>query len=259
VNYYRRHIGDYLRDTAHLSLLEHGVYTRLLDIYYTHECPIPVSQAERLVGARSRDEKEATARVLVEFFQVVDECWVQDRCNREIEVAQAKAERNREVGKRGGRTPGAGMKSEPRGNPDGFHEEPKHNPSHKPIANSHKPKEERERAPAAPTRPDDVPEQVWQDFLTHRKSKRAPVTDTVLAGFRTEARKAGISLADAMSTSCRRGWQGFEADWHKGSTTRRETANEVNARIIAGLTGRLTDDEEPQDVPVREIWPALGR
>jgi uncharacterized protein YdaU (DUF1376 family) len=32
VNYYERHIGDYLKDTAHLSLLEHGIYTRLLDV-----------------------------------------------------------------------------------------------------------------------------------------------------------------------------------------------------------------------------------
>jgi hypothetical protein len=48
VNYYERHIGDYLKDTAHLSLLEHGIYTRLLDVYYTRECPIPKAEVSRL-------------------------------------------------------------------------------------------------------------------------------------------------------------------------------------------------------------------
>ena len=34
MNYHKRHIGDYLKDTAHLSLLEH-VYARLLDVRTT--------------------------------------------------------------------------------------------------------------------------------------------------------------------------------------------------------------------------------
>ena len=53
MNYYERHIGDYLKDTAHLSLLEHGIYGRLLDIYYTREEPIQEAQVMRLVWARS--------------------------------------------------------------------------------------------------------------------------------------------------------------------------------------------------------------
>jgi uncharacterized protein YdaU (DUF1376 family) len=68
VNYYERHIGDYLKDTAHLSLLEHGVYSRLLDVYYTRENAIPSDQAARLIGARSKDEREAMQAVLAEFF-----------------------------------------------------------------------------------------------------------------------------------------------------------------------------------------------
>ena len=48
MNYYERHIGDYLKDTSHLSLLEHGVYTRLMDVYYTKETGIPKEDAARL-------------------------------------------------------------------------------------------------------------------------------------------------------------------------------------------------------------------
>jgi uncharacterized protein YdaU (DUF1376 family) len=84
MNFYKRHIGDYLKDTAHLSLLEHGVYTRLLDVYYTRESGIPDDQAARLIGARGRDETAALKVVLAEFFELVDGTWIQDRCEREI-------------------------------------------------------------------------------------------------------------------------------------------------------------------------------
>lgn len=117
MNFYKRHIGDYLKDTAHLSLLEHGVYTRLLDVYYTRESGIPDSQAARLVGARSKDECAALKVVLGEFFNLIDDAWVQDRCEREIELASAQAEANRSNGKKGGRP-----KAKP--NPDKTEEKP---------------------------------------------------------------------------------------------------------------------------------------
>lgn len=97
MNYYERHIGDYLKDTAHLSLLEHGIYTRLMDVYYTREAAIPEEQAARLVGARSKEEREALDAVLNEFFQRTANGWMQERCEREIERyqdKQAKAKRS---------------------------------------------------------------------------------------------------------------------------------------------------------------------
>ncbi|WP_432778176.1 YdaU family protein [Burkholderia gladioli pv. alliicola] len=92
MNFYKRHIGDYLKDTAHLSLLEHGVYTRLLDVYYTREAGIPEAQAARLIGARSKDELNALEAVLTEFFELVDGTWTQPRCEREINAAGPKPE-----------------------------------------------------------------------------------------------------------------------------------------------------------------------
>ena len=97
MNYYERHIGDYLKDTAHLSLLEHGIYTRLMDVYYTREAPIPEDQAARLIGARSKEEREALEAVLAEFFERTPDGWMQERCEREIERyqdKQAKAKRS---------------------------------------------------------------------------------------------------------------------------------------------------------------------
>jgi uncharacterized protein YdaU (DUF1376 family) len=90
VNYYERHIGDYLKDTAHLSLIEHGVYGRLLDVYYTRECAIPVAQAERLIGVRTKEERAALENVLAEFFTVDAGALHHARCDREIARYQEK-------------------------------------------------------------------------------------------------------------------------------------------------------------------------
>lgn len=92
MNYYERHIGDYLKDTAHLSLLEHGIYTRLLDVYYTKETGLLASEVARLVGARSKEERASLETVLQEFFVLVDGAYRQARCDREIERYQAKQE-----------------------------------------------------------------------------------------------------------------------------------------------------------------------
>ncbi|UUX38864.1 YdaU family protein [Burkholderia contaminans] len=130
MNFYKRHIGDYLKDTAHLSLLEHGIYTRLLDVYYTREAGIPEIQAARLIGARSKEEIEALRVVLDEFFELIDGTWLQQRCEREIEEASAQAKANRENGKKGGRPK---AKKNPPDNPDGTQEitetKPSGNPS----------------------------------------------------------------------------------------------------------------------------------
>lgn len=85
MNYYERHIGDYAKDTAHLSLLEHGVYSRLLDVYYTRESPIPADQVHRLIGCRSPQDRKACDAILAEFFQRVGDTWRQSRCDAEIE------------------------------------------------------------------------------------------------------------------------------------------------------------------------------
>jgi uncharacterized protein YdaU (DUF1376 family) len=86
LNYYERHIGDYTRDTAHLSLLEHGVYSRLLDVYYTREQPLPPDPKaiERLIGARTKEEREAARVVLEEFFDLSTDGWHNKRCDEEL-------------------------------------------------------------------------------------------------------------------------------------------------------------------------------
>lgn len=64
-------------------------------------------------------------------------------------------------------------------------------------------------------RPEDVPEELWKDFLAHRKLKKAPVTNRVLVLLRNEAKKAGWTLEAVINRIILRDWTGFEAFWVK--------------------------------------------
>jgi uncharacterized protein YdaU (DUF1376 family) len=70
LNFYRRFPGDYARDTKHLTLAEHGVYTLLLDYYYSTERPIPsIEFAFALCNAHQPRTRKAVRQVLKNFFK----------------------------------------------------------------------------------------------------------------------------------------------------------------------------------------------
>ena len=64
-------------------------------------------------------------------------------------------------------------------------------------------------------------EGVFTDFLAAREEKRAAVTDTVIAGQRREAQKAGVTLETALAYACEQGWSAFNAAWYADRTTSR--------------------------------------
>ncbi|OOV81425.1 YdaU family protein [Acinetobacter sp. ANC 5600] len=117
MHYYKKNIGDYRSATAHLSLLEHGVYNWLLDTYYLNEKPLPLNERElfRMALARTEDEKNAVRDILIEFFVETENGWVHNRCESEVKAYHAKAETNRKNGGNGGRP-----KKQTKENPNGF-------------------------------------------------------------------------------------------------------------------------------------------
>jgi uncharacterized protein YdaU (DUF1376 family) len=98
VNYYAHHIGDYARDTAHLTMLEDAAYRRMLDLYYASERPLPLNRAGlyRLVRARSKDERSAVDTVLLEYFVESESGWTNKRCDAEIAKTQGKSDAARQ-------------------------------------------------------------------------------------------------------------------------------------------------------------------
>lgn len=56
--------------------------------------------------------------------------------------------------------------------------------------------------------------QLAKDFITHRKAKKAPITETAMNGFLREANKVRLSVAESVAISIERNWQGFKATWY---------------------------------------------
>ncbi|MEN6641029.1 MAG: DUF1376 domain-containing protein [Armatimonadia bacterium] len=224
MNYWERHIGDYARDTAHLTMIEHGAYTLLLDRYYATEKPIQADQVHRLARARTRDEKAAVDAVLGEFFVLIDGEWHHNRADREIEKAAGRINAAKENGKKGGRPK---KQNETDEKPSGFSlgsvSETQTKALHTPDTKHQTPEvsADADTAPAKPAAirvPDlvgmGVPENVAAAYLQVRKAKRlGPLTEIALAGIKREAAKACLTLDQALTRCVERGWGGFEADW----------------------------------------------
>lgn len=86
MNYYEHHLGDYAEATGHLSFVEDAAYSRMIRKYYASEKPLPADEkaVQRLVGARTKEEREAVATVLQEFFDLRADGWHNTRCDEEI-------------------------------------------------------------------------------------------------------------------------------------------------------------------------------
>ena len=99
INFYKHHLGDYAQATGHLTFVEDAAYSLLLRKYYADERPIPaeIKFAQRLVGARTREEKNAVQTVLEEFFILESDGWHNKRCDAELEKANAQADTNRKI------------------------------------------------------------------------------------------------------------------------------------------------------------------
>lgn len=73
-------------------------------------------------------------------------------------------------------------------------------------------KRERQKAPDV-AKPEEVSDLVWQEFIAHRKAKKAKVTPLVMDIIIKEAKAAGWPLEDALKECIARGWQSFKAEW----------------------------------------------
>lgn len=97
MHYYQHNIGDYRKDTGHLTLLEHGIYRQLLDTYYTEELPLitDLNKLMRSHSVRNADEVQAFQNVLNDFFELTEKGYVHDRCDKELEKIYGKSEKAR--------------------------------------------------------------------------------------------------------------------------------------------------------------------
>jgi uncharacterized protein YdaU (DUF1376 family) len=73
MKWYKRFPGDYSRDTAHLSMIEHGAYALMLDVAYGTTKPLPAERRAlyRILRAETQAEKVAVDKIAVEFWRPI--------------------------------------------------------------------------------------------------------------------------------------------------------------------------------------------
>jgi uncharacterized protein YdaU (DUF1376 family) len=142
VHYYEHNVGDYRKDTAHLSLLEHGIYRQLLDTYYLDEHPLTLDHAKlmRSHSVRNADEMRALENVLADFFDRTENGYVHKRCEVVINAYKAKSASAKKSAE------ARWAKERCDSNADGMRSHSDGNANHKPITNNHKPVKAVERA-----------------------------------------------------------------------------------------------------------------
>jgi uncharacterized protein YdaU (DUF1376 family) len=81
---------DYIGDTGHLSLMEHGAYLLLMAHYYMTGEPLPANaeQLHRICRAFADAERHACQSVLDQFFVLEGDVYRNARADEEIEKAR---------------------------------------------------------------------------------------------------------------------------------------------------------------------------
>lgn len=99
MNFYKHYIGDYQRDTGHLSVTEHGAFRLMLDVYYATEKPLPADRKAlyRLLRAESAADRSAIDSVASQFWASTPGGLVNSRADVEIAKAEKQAEVNRQI------------------------------------------------------------------------------------------------------------------------------------------------------------------
>ena len=198
MHFYSFNIGDYISHTKHLSNMEDLAYRRLLDLYYLHERTLneDVSIVARKINMR--DNVPEVETVLEEFFVLeTGKGWTNPRADEEIEKYQSKVQSAIRAGKAS-----ALARSNARSTTV--------QPNNKQETLNNKQETYNNKTLK---RPRNVSKKTWDDFLVHRKNKKAPLTETALKGIKNEVKKTSISLEDALVMCQARGWQSFKSDW----------------------------------------------
>jgi uncharacterized protein YdaU (DUF1376 family) len=204
--YYQHHIGDYRRDTGHLSLLEHGVYRQLLDLYYITEKPLN-ADSMRLISIRTTEERKSFARILTDFFVEKDGLFFHSRCDLEIKKFKGKSEKaSASAGARWQKPiddDANAMRTHSEGNADAML-----TINRRTIEPLTKEKKEPKTRYAIPSF---VPQDAWDGFVQMRRTGKGVFTERAAALIlkQLEAMRAeGQDVAAVLDQSTANGWKG---------------------------------------------------
>jgi len=206
MHYYQHNIADYRKDTAHLSLLEHGIYRQLLDTYYLDEEPLTNDLAKlmRSHSVRNADEQQSLQNVLTDFFELTENGYIHKRCNATIAEFHGKSEKarqsamvrwaNRDKGsKRTHKKRNANaLQTHTEGTANGM------------LTSNQKPVKREIELPSF------LSQEMWDEWLQHRKVLKKPMSDLAMAKFinqLTNFVEQGHDVKKMIDNAIANGWQ----------------------------------------------------
>ncbi len=93
--------------------------------------------------------------------------------------------------------------------------------------------------------------QIAEDFLTIRKAKRQPLTDTAMRLIASEAQKVGMTAFQAVVFSIGNGWGSFRADWVRNKTFGKQSGG--NGGLTHNMTAYVLDGKQYGDQPTTDF------
>lgn len=199
---YKRHLGDYAKDTGALTQADHGAYTLLIDHYYSTEKPLPLDMDDLYAIGKAGEPKERRAvdRVLAKFFVLEPDGYHQKRIDAEILDYKERSAINSENGR------------SPKVEQNGSDSLPSRSDSAS-LAISHKPRTKKAKTNAPPVAlPDWVPRDPWNAFVEMRRSGRdkfAEYAQRLAISKLDSLRAAGHDPGAVLEQSVFRGWSGL--------------------------------------------------
>ena len=258
MHYYQFNIADYRADTAHLNIIEHGIYRQLIDWYYLDEKQIP--KETQVVMRRlslGSDNLHNLENVLTDFFILTDLGYFHNRIEQEIQHYKTQVAKNRVNGQLGGRPRKTQVVSErlAKHNPN----ESETNPNQEPITNNHKPlTKDKSIQPRALLEAENIPKNIINDFMAIRKAKKLPLTKSALDGIKREAEKINFTLLQALEQCCTESWAGFKAEWvlnknkqSQAPPDRTQFQQSTTDAAYEKLFGKMPIEKEVQDATDR--------
>ena len=207
MHYYQHHIGDFIKDTNFLTNEEVGIYLKMLWLYYDTEKPLPNSLFQISMKVNGRDKEEIIEGLLDMFFTLQDGAWHHKRCDKEIEQYHKQVQTASKAGKASAAKRAQNREASEVQRP--FNDRSTNDQP----TNNQEPRTNKDKGLAS--KPDEVSDQIWSDFLRVRRAHNAPITKTALARIIMEALKADMTIEAVLKLCVEKNWRGFEAEWLK--------------------------------------------
>jgi uncharacterized protein YdaU (DUF1376 family) len=241
MHYYSFNIGDYRKDTIHLSRLEHSIYRDLIDWYYLEESPIPTETQSvmRRLRLASESDELALKNVIQDFFFASEDGFRHKRIDQEIADYHGQCDKNRTNGKKGGRPKGKKTQSVSSGLPVVTQTDATANPNQEPLTTNQEPIKKTKQKSALPpfVLPDWINQTHWDAWHSCAKRRKATPEQKALAvSTLSDWRDAGLDYATALQNAAVGGWQGLFLPEAKGNVRplqlNKQTALEARNRAV---------------------------